>query len=196
MKVIAIGDSCCYGQNVRADQAWPAVLARLTGWDVRNEGVCGDTTRLGLERFPKAVQLHKPDAVVIQYGHNDANIWETDNGLPRVSAEGYLANIIEMVDRAIASGASRVRIIGPHQAYKSDRGYNARLADYVSSIDAPTILLAPVEVSLLHDGYGVHPDKAMHERIAIAVQEALADDLAPVVPLRRRLVVDELGYGS
>ena len=100
MKIICIGDSITYGQNVRADEAWPAVLARLTGHDVRNAGVCGDTTRLGLERFPKDVQLHNPDVVVIQFGHNDANCWETDNGLPRVSEDAYAANIREMLARA------------------------------------------------------------------------------------------------
>jgi acyl-CoA thioesterase-1 len=174
MKIIALGDSIAYGQNVRACEAWPAVLERLTGHDVRNEGVCGETTRLGLERFPKAVQLHKPDVVVIQYGHNDCQIWETDNGLPRVSAQAYAANIIEMAERSAAAGA-RTLIIWPHQAPGKDAAYNGRLIAYRQEVGimGSLIVRTPSPVTVLDDGYGLHPDAAMHRRYAENVAAAL-----------------------
>jgi lysophospholipase L1-like esterase len=168
MRVICVGDSITYGQNVRADEAWPAILAQDTGWDVRNEGVCGDTTRLGLERFPKAVQLHRPDAVVIQFGHNDANIWDSDMGFPRVSPEAYVANVTEMWHRSRSAGAREVVILSPHEAPGRDRAYNLRLRFYRHPLaeDPPT-------VSVLDDGYGLHPDVAMHTAYAALVEERL-----------------------
>ena len=169
MKLICIGDSITYGQNVRADEAWPAVLARLTGHDVRNAGACGDTTRLGLERFPKDVQLHKPDVVVIQFGHNDANWYETDQG-PRVSASAYAANLAEMAARALSAGAAPILLL-PHDALGKDKSYNLRLAGWRAGVTWPAI--NPPEVSLLDDGYGLHPDPAMHERYAESVAAAL-----------------------
>lgn len=47
MNVICFGDSNTYGYNPCAkfgenyDKPWPAILAQLTGWTVRNEGVNG-----------------------------------------------------------------------------------------------------------------------------------------------------------
>jgi lysophospholipase L1-like esterase len=174
MKLVCCGDSITYGQNVRASEAWPAVLERLTGHDVRNAGVCGDTTRLGLERFPRDVQIHKPDVVVIQFGHNDANCWETDNGLSRVSAQAYAANIIEMAERSAAGGA-RTLISYPHSAPEKDAAYNGRLFAYRQTVAilGSLIIRTPHPVTLLDDGYGLHPDVAMHERYAENVAAAL-----------------------
>jgi lysophospholipase L1-like esterase len=157
-----------YGQNVRADEAWPAVLGRFTGHDVRNAGVCGDTTRLGLERFPKHVQLHRPDVVLIQFGHNDVNCWDTDNGLPRVSAEAYRANLREMISRSEAVGAAAV-LMEPHQVPRKDESYNERLRRYWLGLPG----IASPMVTVLDDGYGVHPDREMHGRIAAGVARAL-----------------------
>jgi len=181
VKLIALGDSCTYGQGVRASEAWPAVLERLTGHDVRNAGVCGDTTRLGLERFPRDVQLHRPNVVVVQFGHNDANMWASDPGVPRVSAEAYIANIYDMLARIGKSGAIGI-VLQPHAAPDLDYDFNQRLLDYWAGVrmseSRPARVSVPVKipappVSILNDGYGVHPDVAMHERYAELVAAAL-----------------------
>lgn len=99
--IVAIGDSITFGQHLDPAQAWP----RLLDLDIVPAGVPGDTTRLGLERFPADVQSRGPEKVIIQFGHNDANRWETDRGLPRVSLAAYKANLIEMIDRCRVFGA-------------------------------------------------------------------------------------------
>jgi len=98
--IVCIGDSITYGQHLNPWLAWPNYLD-----DTIAQGVPGDTTRLGLERFPLDVQQYEPTHVVIQFGHNDANRWQTDRGLPRVSPEAYRANLFEMIDRSRAFGA-------------------------------------------------------------------------------------------
>lgn len=100
--IVCIGDSITAGQHVNT--AWPQLLNH--GEVVRAAGVPGDTTRLGLERFPRDVQEHEPEVVVIQFGHNDANRWQTDRGLPRVSPEAFAANLTEMIARSRAFGAA------------------------------------------------------------------------------------------
>ena len=45
-KVVCIGDSITAGQHVPAGSGWVELLGYV------NAGVSGDTTRLGLERFP------------------------------------------------------------------------------------------------------------------------------------------------
>jgi lysophospholipase L1-like esterase len=169
MKIICIGDSITYGQNVASNEAWPAVLAMLTGHDVRNEGVCGDTTRLALERFPKTVQLHNPDMVVIQFGHNDCNFWESDpQGIARVSKSSYAANVKEMVTRTLAIGAIPC-ILLPHDAPHRDEPYKIRLDLYrqaISRFVPPSLVLQPPKPDLLNDGYRIHPTPAMHQKYA------------------------------
>jgi carbonic anhydrase/acetyltransferase-like protein (isoleucine patch superfamily) len=101
--VVCIGDSITFGQLLTDHhKAWPILLE---GYEIRVAGVPGDTTRLGLERFPKYVQTQDATAVIIQFGHNDANRWETDRGLPRVSASAFAANLEEMIDRCRVFGS-------------------------------------------------------------------------------------------
>jgi acyl-CoA thioesterase-1 len=102
--IVAMGDSITYGQHLDPSKAWPKLLDSGHG-AVYAAGVPGDTTRLGLERFPTDVQSLEPDIVVIQFGHNDANRWDTDRGLPRVSLAAYKANLVEMVERCRTFGA-------------------------------------------------------------------------------------------
>jgi lysophospholipase L1-like esterase len=102
--IVCIGDSITVGQHLDPpDVPWPVMLQ--VGEKVFVAGVSGDTTRLGLERFPRDVQAHEPDVVVIQFGHNDCNRWQTDRGLPRVSPQAYAANLHEMIDRCRRFGA-------------------------------------------------------------------------------------------
>jgi lysophospholipase L1-like esterase len=108
MKVVCVGDSITFAQYLERDKAWTTLLAEHTGDEVINKGVCGDTTRLALERFPRDVQAHEPEMVVIQFGANDANRWLSDRGAPRVSLLAYEANLYEMVDRARRFGAETV----------------------------------------------------------------------------------------
>jgi lysophospholipase L1-like esterase len=101
--IVCIGDSVTYGQHLEhPDVPWPQLL---NGYTVYSAGVPGDTTRLGLERFPKDVQAMKPTTVIIQFGHNDCNRWETDHGLPRVSPHAFVANLTEMIERSRLFGA-------------------------------------------------------------------------------------------
>jgi len=97
--IVCIGDSISSGQHVAPEACWVSLLG-YTG-----AGVPGDTTRMGLERFPADVQQRAPEIVVIQFGHNDANRWATDRGLPRVSPPAFHANLTEMVERCRKFGA-------------------------------------------------------------------------------------------
>ncbi|HUX14885.1 MAG TPA: SGNH/GDSL hydrolase family protein [Phycisphaerae bacterium] len=104
MRAVCIGDSITAGQMLGSgDLPWTAYLA-----DSVQRGVPGDTTRRALERFPTDVQSVEADMVIIQLGHNDANRWQTDRGLPRVSLAAFVANLEEMLDRAAAFGMEPV----------------------------------------------------------------------------------------
>lgn len=113
MRIVLIGDSLTYGEGIDREHQWAEIVrASLVHHEVLIRGVCGDTTRLALERFPKDVQTLHPDVVVCQFGLNDCNAWESDGGaLPRVSHEAFRANLVEMSRRSRAFGATRVAFL-------------------------------------------------------------------------------------
>lgn len=119
MKILACGDSITFAENVDPPNRWTdLVQAAMPQHEVINKGVCGDTTRLGLERFPADVQQLFPDCLILQFGLNDANRWKTDNGLPRVSPDAFTANLCEMVQRGRIHGATHIGIIALTPATK------------------------------------------------------------------------------
>jgi lysophospholipase L1-like esterase len=128
IKVTFFGDSICVGQGVSIYRGWVTRIAGdldqmlpETGRDVlvTNASVNGRTTRQALEDMPYAVQSHGVDIMIVQFGLNDCNYWQTDNGLPRVSPKGFAANIEEIVSRGITFGARRVFLNNNHPTTRS-----------------------------------------------------------------------------
>lgn len=98
MRIVVMGDSISEGQYLTpGEKAWPFLIKGSD--DIVNHGVSNDTTRMMLERFPRDVQELEPEIVIMQAGHNDANHWESDRGLPRVARDAYQANLREMIRR-------------------------------------------------------------------------------------------------
>lgn len=122
-KVYFFGDSICVGQYVSVHRTWVVRIAarlaeagKLHGFDavVQNPSVNGDTTRQALERIEYHVQSHSPDIVLVQFGMNDCNHWETDRGNPRVSPLSFRGNLIEIIDRVSSCGAKQVIVNTNH----------------------------------------------------------------------------------
>lgn len=107
--ILVVGDSISYGEHLedRLTQAWPWLLGGMLGTDVVNLSVCGDTTRLALERAAEWQAMMRP-TVIFQLGVNDANRWESDRGLPRVMPAAFATNLIELERRALHFGAHTV----------------------------------------------------------------------------------------
>lgn len=101
MRVLAFGDSITAGYGLDPADAFPAVLERRLrkdGFDaaVVNAGVSGDTTQMGLARFPAALGAGA-DLVILELGANDM----LNNVDPRVTK----ANLDKMIRLARSKGA-------------------------------------------------------------------------------------------
>lgn len=70
-KVLALGDSLTFGYGASPEESWPAKLAQLTGWQVANEGVNGDTSAGALQRLDALLAANRYDAILIGIGGND-----------------------------------------------------------------------------------------------------------------------------
>ncbi|KAA3646366.1 MAG: SGNH/GDSL hydrolase family protein [Chloroflexi bacterium] len=117
LRVFFFGDSICFGQGISIHKGWvtriSASLSELGLQYQRNIVVInashsGNTTRQALERMPYDIQSQSPDALIIQFGMNDCNYWETDKGNPRVSPNAFAANLQEIIVRSLNFGTKAV----------------------------------------------------------------------------------------
>ena len=128
LKFYIFGDSISYGQLVSSHQTWATVLAKdLSLFQqesisilTQNTGVNGNTTRQALERLYFDVTSHEPDIVMVQFGLNDCNYWETDKGIPRVSKSAFVANLVEIIEKVFANGAKHCILNTNHPTQKGD----------------------------------------------------------------------------
>ena len=125
IRVVHMGDSITEGQYIDPSVRWTSLIARRLadtfGEDAfvsLNRGISGETTRMGLERYPRDVQQAEPDLMTLQFGLNDCNCWDTDRGVARVSEAAFTANLVEMIDRARVFGARRIIIATNHRTLR------------------------------------------------------------------------------
>lgn len=103
--VLALGDSLTFGTGAAPEAAYPAQLAALTGWQVVNAGVPGDTSAQVLERLPALLQQHAPALVLLGAGGNDF--------LRRLPEAATRANLRAAVERCRAADAQVLLIAVP-----------------------------------------------------------------------------------
>ncbi len=119
-----MGDSVTVGQFVDPAIRWTTLVDQHLREEfgdrvgTQNSGVSGETTRMGLERFPRSVQEFRPSVMTLQFGLNDCNCWQTDEGHPRVSTRAFAANLHEMIDRARLFGAEKIVLATNHRTLR------------------------------------------------------------------------------
>jgi acyl-CoA thioesterase I len=126
--VLALGDSITFGTGADNAAAYPAQLAVLTGWNVVNAGVPGDTAAQAAERLPALLLNHRPALVIVSAGGNDFL-----RRVPSAETEGALRLSIQ---RARDAGAQVLLVAVPQPTIGaalgvglSDHPLYAKLAD-------------------------------------------------------------------
>jgi len=69
--ILAFGDSLTVGVGADRVSSYPSVLSELSGRQVINAGVSGETTAGGLERLPEQLSQTNPDLLILLEGGND-----------------------------------------------------------------------------------------------------------------------------
>jgi acyl-CoA thioesterase I len=106
--LLVFGDSLSAAYGLRAEQGWVAQLQKRLqsqgyGYRVVNASVSGETTSGGRSRLERALNLHKPDVVILELGANDGL-----RGLPVKDAQANLSAMIATVQQA----KSRLLLVG------------------------------------------------------------------------------------
>jgi acyl-CoA thioesterase I len=124
--ILVFGDSLSAAYGIRPEQGWVALLTQRLqtqeyGYQIVNASVSGETSSGGLERLPRALQLHQPQIVVLELGGND--------GLRGLPVSDLRENLEQMVRLSQAAGA-RVLLVG----IRVPPNYGARYTEQFASV--------------------------------------------------------------
>ena len=126
------------------------------GYQVVNASESGETSGGGLERLPRALELHKPALVILELGAND--------GLRALPVEAMRANLTRMIDLARASGA-HVLLVGiripPNYGPRYTGDFERVFPELANQYHLPLVPFLLDKVALnpeLMQEDGLHPD--------------------------------------
>ena len=180
--LLVFGDSLSAAYGLSPQEGWVALLAqriarRGLDWKVVNASVSGETTAGGLRRLPQDLQRHKPAAVLIELGANDAL-----RGQPIAGIRGNLEEMVRLVRRAHAQPVLLGVMIPPNYgidyATEFQKLYPA-LARREALPLVPFLLAGLVEDPANFQADQLHP--------VAAAQPRVLDNVWPVIePLLRK----------
>jgi acyl-CoA thioesterase I len=106
--ILVFGDSLSAAYGIRPEEGWVALLGQRLqsqgyGYQIINASVSGETSGGGLQRLPRALELHHPGLVILELGANDAL-----RGLPLAATQENLATMV----RQSQSAGARVLLVG------------------------------------------------------------------------------------
>ena len=161
--ILVFGDSLSAALGIRPEQGWVALLVQRLqtqgyGYQVVNASVSGETSAGGLERLPRALQLHAPDIVILELGAND--------GLRGLPVKVMHDNLARMVQLSQAAGA-RVLLVGirippnygPRYTQEFERVYPALAQQYHVPLVPFLLEKVALNPALMQDD-GLHPNAA------------------------------------
>ena len=119
--LVCLGDSITFAQEGYVD----CLKQNLPDNTIINAGLNGDKTATALTRFKTDVLAHKPDALSIFFGANDAVIGRREWGdEPMLSPEAYRSNIVWMIHIARLNGVKKFSVTVPFPEYESETAFS------------------------------------------------------------------------
>ena len=178
--ILVFGDSLSAAYGLRPEQGWVALLdkrlrAQGYGYTVVNASISGETTSGGLQRLPRALELNKPQILILELGPNDAL-----RGLPLGNAKDNLSKMVELGEKA----GARVLLVGmripPNYGPKYTADFVQMYADLSARYRLPLVPFLLESVALDSSRMqedGLHPN-ALGEP---AVLDTLWPQLVPLL---------------
>ena len=131
--IICLGDSLTYGYGVRRAQCWTELAAEMSGWNVVNRGICGDTTGGMLVRLREILRE--------EIGERDERCFLLMGGCNDIffsgSSTGARENMAAMAHQLFAEGEMPLIAVGPGIA---DGSYPSMWSDLVDFPEAGKVI--------------------------------------------------------
>jgi len=159
--ILAFGDSLTSGVGAGIDESYPAILEKIIGYKVINEGVPGELSGQGLVRLPHIIDKYQPDLVILCHGGNDL--------LQRKNEQNIIDNLEKMIQMVKDRGIDIV-LIGvpkPGLRFASTRFYNDLAKKYNIPYEGPILEKILSNNSLKSDL--IHPNAKGYRKLAESI---------------------------
>lgn len=166
--IVAFGDSLTEGVGTNESNNYPNVLTKLSGFNVVNAGVSGETTSEGLIRLPSVIEEYKPNLLILLEGGNDI--------LRNKSAKTIENNLDKMINIALDNGIQVVLIGVPEKSlFSSSAPFYSHLAEKYDLV-FDSSLIASLLRSPSKKSDSVHFNTAGYASLAEGIYELLSDN--------------------
>ena len=166
--ILAFGDSLTLGVGVSIENSYPAVLSELTGLNVVNSGVSGETTSQGVKRLPGELNRVNPSLLILIEGGND--ILQNNNETE------IKKNIRAMIELTKSKGIQIVLIGVPQKSLFSSSAplYEELASEYELVFDGRLIGNLLRSPSLKSDS--IHFNEKGYRKMAESIHELLSNN--------------------
>jgi len=159
--ILVFGDSLSAAYGLPSAAGWAALLQRRLreqgyGYRIVNASISGETTSGGLQRLPRALELHHPAIVLLELGANDGL-----RGLPLTLIRGNLEQMIRLSEQQ----GARVLLLGirlpPNYGARYTDEFAALYPELARQFRIPLVPFLLEHVALQPDlmqSDGLHPD--------------------------------------
>ncbi len=159
--ILVVGDSLSAGYGVDPQDTWVSLMSdrlEVQGYEYKvvNASISGDTTTGGLNRLPRALELHQPALVIIGLGGND--------GLRGLPVAGVRRNLSRMIELSRDAGAKVVLLgilIPPNYGRAYEEAFASIYPALAESYEVPLVPFFMDGVALnekLMQDDGIHPN--------------------------------------
>jgi acyl-CoA thioesterase-1 len=174
--ILVMGDSLSAAYGIRPEQGWVALLTQRLqtsgyGYEVVNASVSGETSNGGLQRLPRAIQIHHPSIVILELGANDGL-----RGLPVPVTKENLAKMVQLTQKA----GARVVLVGiripPNYGPRYATEFAGMYPEIAKQFQLPLIPFLLDKVALdpaLMQDDGLHPNARGEPQVLETVWQGL-----------------------
>lgn len=169
--VLAFGDSVTFGTGAAGEENYPSQLASISGWQVANHGVPGDTAEGAKTRIAEALDDTQPKLVIVEIGGNDFL-----RRHPEAQIKEDIRSILKTVKQAgvpvVLVATPRFSLLGAALGALPDAALYAELAKEEGVLLVPDVFAEVLsDPSLKSDQ--IHPNAAGYRKLAEGIAASL-----------------------
>tara|TARA_R100000900_G_scaffold146543_1_gene137616 strand:+ start:1018 stop:1647 length:630 start_codon:yes stop_codon:yes gene_type:complete len=171
--VLAFGDSVTHGTGAPEGADYPRHLAALSGWQVINAGVPGDTAQAARERLPGLLRAHQPQLVIVELGGNDFLRKRPDHAV-EADLRAILAQVAEHGALPVLVAVPRLSLLRASVGALNDASLYADLAQETGVLLVPDVFSEVLSDAELRAD-AIHPNAAGYRVLAEGIARALRE---------------------